>query len=116
MTEEPQALYPPPNDERMSPEEIPRDPMLFKRWADVACVEWPLDLTAKAYRANEALLERGVFDPVDIDRFRHAYFEWWSRSELKKYQAMSDDQQHNRYRDNKRRVARAIAAEYVPCR
>jgi|HubBroStandDraft_2_1064218.scaffolds.fasta_scaffold00003_19 hypothetical protein len=49
-------------------DEIPTDRVKFKLWADAACVLWPADLQAQAYRAWENPdLHRAEF----VEAYRH---------------------------------------------
>jgi hypothetical protein len=100
------ALYPPPNDERLSPEQIPHDASAFERWSNFACVEWPVDLIIKGASALYTLRGERGSDRSAIDRFHHEYFKWWLLSESDKEAAMLDCQRWSRRRSDYRRLAR----------
>jgi hypothetical protein len=48
---------------------IPDSPAAFKEWADRACVDWPAELQAIAYRA---------WRDNEIEKFKVEYEKWCS--------------------------------------
>ncbi len=53
--------------------DFPRDPAKFRAWADEACREWPMELTAFAYHCWCALDGQRGYTPSCVDVFAAAY-------------------------------------------
>ena len=97
------ALPPPANSERIAPDLVPLDPASFKRWAEYACVEWPVDLMKLAFRTWEQMRLKNSLAEREV--FCSDYSAWWSKAEDEKERMMSDIQFHSNMRSHYRRRA-----------
>lgn len=66
----------------MTEQDFPRDPVKFKTWADAACANWPVDLTAKAFHCLWALRGHQAYPGSDVDRLTTAYADYRKSQEV----------------------------------
>ena len=52
---------------------VPTEPMPFKTWADRACVDWPGELQAQAYRAWQGMIKA---DNTEREKFEADWLLW----------------------------------------